>query len=159
MGLPIEDHQLDRFHGRTRILDGDALTLWYYPELRMVHHQMHKTPTSEQFRELLTRGADLVERYGAPKWLSDDRGNTVLRPQDEAWSHDVWLPRVLRGGFKFWAIVMPQAAIGKLNMRRLSAEHAKQGIVSAVRENPAAAFEWLQAQSLSSLPARSSSIR
>jgi hypothetical protein len=32
------------------------------------------------------------------------------------WADTVWLPRVLRAGFKFWAIVLPKAAIGKLNM-------------------------------------------
>lgn len=31
---------------------------------------------------------------------------------DEEWSDVTWLPRVLRGGFKYWAIVLPSAAIG-----------------------------------------------
>ncbi len=38
-----------------------------------------------------------------------------------------WLPRVLGAGFKYWAIVLPAGAIGKLNMRRLASQHASHG--------------------------------
>jgi hypothetical protein len=87
----IESNELQSFHERKVIVENDAVTLWYYPSRLIVHHQMTKAPTSEQFRELLTKGADLVERHHAPKWLSDDRGNTVLREPDEQWAHSVWL--------------------------------------------------------------------
>jgi hypothetical protein len=53
---------------------------------------------------------------------------------------------VLRIGFKFWAIVLPQAAIGKLNMHRLAKQHAERGIISKIETTPYPAFEWLRAQ-------------
>lgn len=145
MALPnkIESNELESFHERKVIVENDAVTLWYYPSRLIVHHKMTKAPSSEQFRELLTKGADLVERHHAPKWLSDDRGNTVLREPDEQWAHSVWFPRVLRGGFKFWSIVLPHAAIGKLNMKRLAADHAQRGITSRFETSPQAAFDWL----------------
>lgn len=147
MGFPEEKHyRLAPFNERQLILENEFVALWYYPELKIVHHRMMKTPTSEAFRELLSEGANLVQRFHAPKWLSDDRGNTVLRDYDEAWSDEVWLPRVLQGGFKFWAIVLPTAAIGKLNMRRLAADHARRGIISSVERDPESAFNWLKAQ-------------
>jgi hypothetical protein len=128
------------------VLENDHITLWYYPELGIVHHQMVATPTSDEFRELLVRGAETLERHRAIKWMSDDRGNTLLRPDDEAWADSEWLPRVLRAGFKFWAIVLPAGAIGKLNMRRLASQHASHGIVSRIESMPRPAFEWLRAQ-------------
>lgn len=141
-----DDYRLAPFNERRLVLEDDSVALWYYPELKLVHHRMLRTPSSEVFRALLSEGAYLVERFRAPKWLSDDRGNTVLREQDEQWAHQEWLPRVLRGGFKYWAIVPPTAAIGKLNMRRLSAEHARHGIISSVEPTPEAAFTWLEKQ-------------
>ena len=148
MGLPETefDTELAPFNERQLILQNDSVVLWYYPELKMIHHRMVKTPTSEAFRELLSEGAYLVERFRAPKWLSDDRGNTVLRDFDEQWAQEEWLPRVLRGGFKYWAIVLPTAAIGKLNMRRLAADHARRGIISCVESTPERAFDWLQSK-------------
>jgi hypothetical protein len=107
---------------------------------------MVTSPTSEVFRELLSEGAYVVERFRARKWLSDDRGNTVLRDYDEQWADQEWLPRVLRSGFKYWAIVLPTAAVGKLNMRRLAASHARRGVTSSVETTPEPAFEWLKAQ-------------
>ncbi len=131
---------------RQVVLHNDHITLWYYPALKIVHHQMVQAPTSSEFRELLTKGAETLERFRAIKWMSDDRGNTLLRPDDEAWAQAEWLPRVLNAGFKFWAIVLPEAAIGKLNMQRLAAFHATHGILSRIESMPAPAFTWLKAQ-------------
>jgi hypothetical protein len=142
----VRSYQPDPIYVRDQILQNEEITLWYYPELKIVHHQMVKTPSSETFRELLRRGAETLERYRATKWMSDDRGNTLLRPQDEEWADSEWLPRVLRCGFKYWAIVLPKGAIGKLNMQRLAAQHARRGIVSYIETRPFAAFEWLRAK-------------
>lgn len=131
---------------REVVLQNEHVTLWYYPELKIVHHQMMHSPPAETFRELLSEGAGLVERFRVSKWLSDDRGNTLLRPDEEKWANQVWLPRVLRGGFRYWAIVLPEAAIGKLNMRRLAAQHEQYGIVSHIASQPGKAFDWLKLQ-------------
>ncbi len=147
LGQIEHEHEPDPFLERKLVLENEHITLWYYPRLKIVRHHMVHTPTSEEFRELLDKGAETLERYRAKKWMSDDRGNTVLRPQDEQWADTVWLPRVLRIGFKYWAIVLPRAAIGKLNMQRLAEQHARRGIISHVEAEPEPAFEWLKAQS------------
>lgn len=136
----------EAIHDRIVLLENDHITLWYYPGLKIVRHQMVQAPSSKEFRELLDKGAETLERHRAIKWMSDDRGNTLLRPDDEQWSETEWLPRVLRVGFKYWAIVLPEAAIGKLNMQRLAAHHAKHGILSRIETTPAPAFDWLKAQ-------------
>jgi len=141
-----DKYETDPLHERQQILQNEHITLWYYPELKIVHHRMVAAPSSEELRELLTRGAETLERFGAIKWLSDDRGNSMLRPHDEEWADTEWLPRVLRAGFKYWAIVLPQAAIGKLNMNRIASQHLRRGIVSRIETLPLAAFEWLKSQ-------------
>lgn len=143
-----EEHksQANSTQERQLILQNSFVSLWYYPKFKIVHHQMLQAPSSEIFRELLTEGASLVERHRVPKWLSDDRGNTLLRPDDEEWSAKEWMPRVLRGGFKYWAVVLPEAAIGQLNMRRLAAHHKQHGIISCVESSPLRALDWLKAQ-------------
>jgi hypothetical protein len=136
----------ESFHERQLIVQNEHITLWYYPELKIIHHQMMEPPTSQEFRELLQKGAETLERFRATKWMSDDRGNTLLKPDDEAWAQKEWLPRVLRAGFKFWAIVLPAAAIGKLNMQRLANDHLRYGISTRIEAMPGPAFEWLKAQ-------------
>ena len=146
MGLSNKKYEPDPINERQLILENEHVTLWYYPGLKIVHHQMVEPPTSEEFKELLIKGTETLERFGAIKWLSDDLGNNLLKPQDEEWAQREWLPRVLRAGFKFWAIVLPNAAIGKLNMQRLATLHTQFGIVSRVETMPSPAFEWLKVQ-------------
>lgn len=135
---PLEERQL--------VLERENVLLWYYPELQIVHHQMVRPPPSEEFRELLLEGTKLVERHGASKWLSDDRGNVVLRDYDERWSRYEWLPRVVAAGLEYWAIVLPEAAVGKLNMRRLASNPASRGLESRVELTLEAAFRWLRSK-------------
>lgn len=147
VGLPKElKVGFDPVYERQELIVTESVALCYYPELGIVHHQMLQMPDSATFRLLLTRGAEAVERHQAGKWLSDDRGNTFVRDVDAKWASTVWLPRVQAGGFRYWAIVLPEAAVGKLNMRRLTAEHARRGITSRIENTPEAAFRWLKAQ-------------
>jgi len=131
-------------NGGRLILQTEAVSLWYHAASGIVHHRLETIPDSESFRALLLAGAELLERERAQKWLSDDRKNLVVREHDAAWAKQVWLPRVLRSGFKHWAIVLPTAAIGKLNMRRFAAENSKLGLNVNAIDNPETAFDWLR---------------
>lgn len=127
-----------------KVLDNEFVTLVYRPASKIVHHTMKRIPTSEAFRALLVRGAELVEEHGAQKWLSDDRNNTVVREDDADWADTMWAPRVIRAGFTYWAIVLPAAAIGQLNMRRFAGEYRERGVTVSVFEQPEPALIWLE---------------
>jgi hypothetical protein len=76
------------------VLDDEYATLWYHPEEKVVHHQIHEFLVPGVFEKLLSTGADLMEGHGARKWLSDDRANVVVSPEDLKWADDHWAPRV-----------------------------------------------------------------
>ena len=89
------------------ILDNPYATLWFHPEKGIVHHQIKQFISGQAFRELLLTGTDILTKHKATKWLSDDRSNAVLRPEDVEWSHEHWFPQTALAGWKFWAIVRP----------------------------------------------------
>jgi hypothetical protein len=128
------------------MLETEQVVLWYYPQLKLVHHKMLQVPDSASFRELLNKGADVVEHFKVTRWLSDDRANTTLPEADKEWADREWLPRVIRAGFKYWAIVLPTSAIGKLNMRRIATHHAGQGVTSLMTDTFEEAFDWIVKQ-------------
>lgn len=64
------------------IIDTDYATLWYHPDTKIVHHQMHRFTYGEQFRQVLEKGLEIFQQYGAQKWLSDDRKNSALPAAD-----------------------------------------------------------------------------
>ncbi len=61
------------------ILDTDRVSLFCYPDEKMVHHIVHKYVQGDDFRKLMTAGADAFLKHRCTKWLSDDRSSTVLK--------------------------------------------------------------------------------
>ncbi len=126
------------------ILENEHATLVYHVLHKIVHHTLHKPVTGAPFREVLIHGVELFERSGANKWLSDDRGNGALHPDDGKWAMEVWSPRTIAAGWKYWAIVMPDAALGRANMRRFIREYADRGVEVKIFDSPEEALGWLK---------------
>jgi hypothetical protein len=128
------------------ILDNEYITVWYYPQKKIVHHQFHKFTYGKTFHDALNAGAEIFEEKGAYKWLSDDRKNTVLSKDDRDWSVSFWRPRVIKAGWKYWAIVLPEKIIGQMSMKRIIEEYADTGVTVQVFSDPDEAMRWLEAQ-------------
>jgi SpoIIAA-like len=126
------------------LIENEYATLWYHADGRIVHHKVHKPIQGPPFREMLTRGAELFEKNGAQKWLSDDRGNAALHPDDSKWASEIWSARVVAAGWRAWAIVMPEQVLGKLNMKRFISMYADQGVEVQIFTDPDAALRWLR---------------
>lgn len=126
------------------ILENGAATLWYYPEDKIIHHKFHKWIHDEDFRNVLNKGCEIFKKKGANKWLSDDRGNSALKQEDTKWAQEDWFPRVFAAGWKFWAIVMPDKAVGRMNMQNIINAYAEQGLTVEIFDDDTKALEWLK---------------
>jgi hypothetical protein len=128
------------------IIDTEAVSLHYYPATRIVHHEIRRFIHGPQLRALLLEGVRAFRKYGANKWLSDDRGNGPLKPEDATWASTEWSPQVIAAGWKYWAVVLPAKAMAQMNMQRWTSVYAKAGVTVQVFEHPKAAMQWLKAQ-------------
>jgi hypothetical protein len=128
------------------ILDNEYATLWYHPEDKIIHHKFHKFIWGDDFRDVLIKGVEIFEEHHAQKWLSDDRNNSALRQEDTDWGVNVWNPRMVKAGWKYWAVVMPEKVIGKMNLRRFVKINSDLGITVQVFSDPDEALIWLKAQ-------------
>jgi hypothetical protein len=128
------------------IVDDEYVTLWYHPDEKVIHHKIHKFMVPGVFERLLSTGAELMETHGAVKWLSDDRNNVVVSPEDLKWSDTTWAPRVLKAGFKYWAIVVPSQAVAELQMKALRAKRKEQGVQVEMFETVEEAMAWLESR-------------
>lgn len=126
------------------LLCNELASLWFYPETGIVHHQFHKAISGQAFYEVLNTGLKLFKEGRASKWLSDDRANTMLPPDDSAWSSDIWLPQMVKAGWTHWAIVLPQSQLGQVNMRRLMGEVAARKVAAKAFADPLKALAWLE---------------
>ncbi|HMQ56618.1 MAG TPA: hypothetical protein PKE64_31030 [Anaerolineae bacterium] len=128
------------------ILDNDTFTLRVYPDKKIVHHQIHKFVYGQAFQEVLTKGAELFEKHRCTKWLSDDRGNSALRQEDLQWGQTVWEPRVMKAGWKHWALVLPEKVVGQMNMKKLVERYSQLGLNVKAFSDPDQAMTWLEQQ-------------
>jgi hypothetical protein len=126
------------------ILDNDYATLMYYPDQKIVHHVFHKPISGQEFRSVLNRGADLLREHGASKWLSDDRNNSMLSPEDTEWSKTDWFPRASAAGWRFWALVVPPDLMARLNLKEFVDAYFEQGLRTMVFVDPQEAMAWLE---------------
>ena len=137
----------DAMDAKITLIENEDACLWYYPDTGIVHHQFFRPVSDGSFRTILTSGLRLLREHGAQKWLSDDRGNSILSAEASAWSQEYWLPRALKAGWKYWAVLVPRNARGKINMARLMDFVGEtSGVNIKIFLNPEEAWQWLAQQ-------------
>jgi hypothetical protein len=130
---------------RIAVVDNSRIAVWVYPDRRMIHHRMKAFCFGNDFREALTRGTEAMQRHGATKWLSDDRANGALPPDDGVWATEVWFTQTKAAGWKHWAIVLPTKILGQSSLARYAKLYAEMGITTRMFADPNEAMRWLEA--------------
>jgi hypothetical protein len=125
------------------IIENEYATLVYHPDAKIVHHTFLKPIGGDEFREVLDSGAKTLKKHKASKWLSDDRENSALSREDTEWSKTDWFPRAVKAGWQYWALVVPQDIVGRMNMKEFVDSYLDQGLRIAVFSKPEPAMEWL----------------
>jgi hypothetical protein len=128
------------------VLQTPNVSLYYHQGSRIVHHEIRRFITGQDFRDLLTAGSDLLRKNAARKWLSDDRGQWVLAKDDLDWSEAHWAPQTAKAGWKYWAIVRAEKVLAKVAMETLVAKYGKLGVKAQFFTDPNDALAWLEKQ-------------
>lgn len=131
---------------RVTIHEDPKVTVWCYPAERIIHHQMHEYCYRDPFRRALSSGVGAMREYRCDKWLSDDRVNGALAPDDEEWATKIWFPTAKDAGWRFWAMVQPIQVVGQLNVKRFIKTYGELGIRANLFTEPEPAFDWLRAE-------------
>ena len=92
----------------------------------------------------MLKGAEYFEKEGCKKWLSDDRKNSALRKADVEWATNVWKPKMVKAGWKYWAIMMPDLAVGRMSMKLIIDEYEQVGVTVEPFEDVDLALKWLE---------------
>lgn len=135
-----------------KIMEDANISIWYYPESKILHHQIHRFFFGAPFRDALNKGVEVFGECGAQKWLSDDRETPALSKEDLEWGDRDWFPRVLKLGWKYWAIVLPEKIVGQLTVKRLADTYKSRGVETRMFSSPDEAKKWLESCPCSPLP-------
>lgn len=120
--------------------------LWYYPDLKMVHHEFHKYCVGEPFREFLIKGQEIITKTNCSKWLSDDRKVGLVSEEDRRWASAHWIEKTVKAGWAHWALVKPKTAIGLMSIKQQLEYYSSLGINAKIFADPTDAMIWLKEQ-------------
>jgi len=128
---------------KTVVHQSPTITVWGYPSLRIVHHQMHGACSGEDFRNGLLAGSRILRQLSGRGWLSDDRANPIVQFEDEQWAQRVWFPNTRAAGWDCWAVVKPETLVGDLSITRFVESCERMGMATKCFGNVEPALEWL----------------
>ncbi len=109
---------------------------------QIVFKTFHSYIHGEELRAAFNAGYEKLKKSKAKKWLSDNRGVPVYKPEDVEWINMNWLPRMLKAGWEYWALVEPQSNVGQLTMDKFRF-YASMGIELQVFRTVEQALAWL----------------
>lgn len=125
------------------ILENDYMAVYYFADEKVVHHVLQPGVGGEALRDGLNMGIRLLAENGAQKWLSDDRLSPGLNEEDTVWAFTEWFDNALRAGWKFWALVVPDEVMARLNMAQFVDEAFQRGVRVQVFTDLDLAWDWL----------------
>jgi len=98
----------------------------------------------EELKGLFNSGYDQVVKGGGVKWLSDNRNLKPYRQEDVTWINQDFLPRMLKAGWKYWAVIEPDNVLGNLSMKNFLDFYQQQGITLKIFNNKVDALAWIK---------------
>lgn len=126
------------------ICDSKYITIVYHYETKIVHHTIHKTVPGPILTAATDAGTEALRKYGATKWLSDDRKNTQLSQEALEYALTDWGARTVKAGWKYWALVVPEEMTGRMDMVRLVEFCYNMGVRVMVFSDLQKAEAWLR---------------
>ena len=72
------------------VLENEFATTWCYPSKRLIHHEFHRFCSGDDFRNVMTKGAEAFEAHSCTKWLSGDKMIGLAPPEDVEWGRQHW---------------------------------------------------------------------
>jgi hypothetical protein len=125
------------------VVDNEYITVEYLPEKKTIKHTIHQPVGGQVFRDALNAGTATLAKHGACKWLSDDRLNGPLSPEDVEWGFNDWNRRTIDAGWKYWALVVPPEVAAAGSLIPTMTALFELGLRMMVFTEVEAAAEWL----------------
>lgn len=101
--------------------------------------------TGDDMKNAFNAGLEKMKASGGIKWLSDNRGLPTYKSEDIEWINNDWFPKMLKIGWKYWALVEPKSSVGQLVMDKFKF-YTEHGIILQVFHTVEDALVWLKKQ-------------
>ena len=128
------------------LLKTEWATVQYETEARYIYHTILQDLPPAELRTILETGLESLQANGAHKWLSDDRKYVNVTPEAVEYTLKSWGPRAAAAGWQYWAMVVPESAIGRAGMQEIVEIFYNLGVRVAIFSDLEEARAWLVKQ-------------
>jgi hypothetical protein len=132
--------------GKNVVFDNGKMTIWYYDDYKIIHHRFNKLTYGQYYKDGFLKGLEVMKENNAVKWLSDNGETQVLRKEDLEWAAENWRPKMIEAGWKYWAVIKPESAAGKLLFDKFIKMYEKLGVTLKFFDDVDTALTWLKEQ-------------
>ena len=99
--------------------------------------------TTQEFIAIAEQGHTLRLQYNSNKQLNDIEDMAVLTQDIQKYLKDIWFPKAVKTGLKYFAFVIPKNALGMMSMKGANTEADKTGIDIKYFDSLSEAKKWL----------------
>ena len=129
---------------KTAIFNNDSMAIFYYPDTKILVQETLKFASSGERREALEEGLKIIERDHVPKWLTNNKSGSAIPEEDFNWGINIWFPKAIKAGLKYWAVILPEKAVGKLSGKKMLDGAAQHGVTIKIFQTEEDALKWLE---------------
>lgn len=129
---------------KTSIFDSDSMAILYYPDKKILVQETLKFTTTEERRKALEAGLKMIEQDRVTKWLTNNKSGSAIPQEDIDWGINEWFPRAIKAGLQYWAVILPEKAVGKLSGKKMLDGAAQHGVSIKTFQTEEAALQWLE---------------
>lgn len=126
------------------LIENQYVTLYYHEDKGIIHHIYRLGIGGDYLKEELLTGTDYLKKHSLTKWLSDNRAIEGVTDEEAQWINTYWLPPTIAAGWKYWALVVPDTVMARMNMFQFVMEFAEKGVRVMVFTDPDKAMDWLE---------------
>ena len=130
----------------TMIIHSDAphITIGFDTTTQAVVLQWKRLPiASEDFRNALNAGLDVLAEQKSSHWLADVRNMSLIQVEDQDWTNQDWFPRAANMGIRKMAVILSTQSIAQSSTNRIMRRVNGITIETAMFDNETDAKHWL----------------
>ncbi|WP_161889527.1 serpin family protein [Pontibacter russatus] len=125
--------------------DTDAMRISYDEELQLAVGEWKGFVSSNDMKEVALRSLKLVNEHGITRWLADRRKMKAIRQQDQQWTVDVFIPKLLESPLCRMATIVSKDIFNQMAIEQmLTRSGGLGGIALRDFDREEDAMEWLK---------------
>jgi hypothetical protein len=125
---------------------GVAVLRWD-PSFRAVCIEWQGWADPAEFVAALEAGLGALIEHRGSRWLADCRDMKAIQQSDQDWLDQVWFPRIIAGGLRRMAVVVPKSGLALSNLEDVIRRVPVNAIDVAFFATVAEAERWISAPS------------